>query len=686
MASPPARDPRTLASRVALLGVLVLSGLLEFVRLSQNGYANIYYSAAVKSMLRSWHNFFFVASGPQGLVTVDKPPLGLWLQALSAKVFGFGPLSLMIPEGICAVAAVALMYRIIAPRFGSVAGLASAFTLAVFPSFVAVSRDNALDPLLILLALAAVAAALAAIDSGRFAPLALSAAFVGLAFNTKALAAVLVVPGIALAYLYCAPSSVRARVGKLVLAGAVMVVVGGSWTAVVELTPASARPFIGSTSSNSELGLDFGYNGFGRVGGQQGGPSSTKIYPADKQPPLIRPGLTGNAPESAVEKQWFATHHGPQPGPPLPPRAPAATGRQRGAPVAFASDTLSPVRIFGVGLGDQAGWVVPLAVLAALGLLPLLRRPSDRRTAVVLALGGWFAIELAALDFSSGIVHPYYTSALAPGLAAVLGAGAVQIGSMLRSERVRTAIVGYALAVVAIVCTVGIQLFLIHRYGDPLWWRIPLVVICVGALIAIPLARARSSVALAVAVAAVLVAPMVYSFSVWLAPVAGTFPTAGPYNYAGHGGVGVSAYTVLSDRALIRFVRTHDPSSPYPLLTESSDQASPLILMGLDANTIGGYNATDPVMSRARLADLVAAGKIRYLLIDGPYDDRGGNPATTAARLVCPEIPAVVWSVHALNPETSYLVDCRGRAAALRRPYRSAAAFLRAHPTVKYNL
>ena len=683
MATPAVRDPRTLASRVALLGVLVLSGLLEFVRLSQNGYANIYYSAAVKSMLRSWQNFFFVASGPQGLVTVDKPPLGLWLQALSAKVFGFGPLSLMIPEGLCAVAAVALMYRIIAPRFGTLAGLASALSLAVFPSFVAVSRDNALDPLLILLMLAATAAVLAAIDSGRFAPLALSAAFVGLAFNTKALAAVLVVPGIALAYLYCAPSTVRARLGKLVLAGAVMVLVGGSWTAVVELTPASARPFIGSTSSNSELGLDFGYNGFGRVGGQQGGPGSTKIYPAGEQPPLVRPGVTGNAPESAVEKQYFTSAH---PAPPLPPRAPAATGRQRGAPVAFASDTLSPVRIFGVGLGDQAGWVVPLAVLAALTLLPLLRRREDRRTGVLLALGGWFAIELAALDFSSGIVHPYYTSALGPGLAAMIGAGAAGLASTMRSERVRTAVVGYGLTVAAIASTVGIQLFLIHRYGDPLWWRIPLVLICVGALAAIPLARARSSVALGVAVAAVLVAPMVYSFSVWLAPVAGTFPTAGPYNYAGHGGFGVSPLTVLSDRALIRFVRTHDPSAPYPLLTASSDQASPLILMGLDANTIGGYNATDPVLSRARLARLVAAGKVRYLLIDGPYDDRGGNPATTAARLVCPEIPAVVWSVHALNPETSYLVDCRGRAGALTHPYRSAVAFLRAHPTVKYTL
>ena len=127
---------------VALCAVLLLSGLLEFVRLSQNGFANSYYSAAVKSMLLSWHNFFFVSADPNGLITVDKPPLGLWLQAISAKLVGFSPLGLLIPEGVCALLSVALLYFIVAPRFGKPAALISAFALAVFPSFVAVSRDN----------------------------------------------------------------------------------------------------------------------------------------------------------------------------------------------------------------------------------------------------------------------------------------------------------------------------------------------------------------------------------------------------------------------------------------------------------------------------------------------------------------------------------------------------------------
>jgi 4-amino-4-deoxy-L-arabinose transferase-like glycosyltransferase len=237
-------------AHLGLAAILLLSGSLEFVRLGQNGFANSYYAAAVKSMLHSWHNFFFVAADPNGLITVDKPPLGLWLQALSAKLFGFAPLSLLVPEGICAVLAVGLIYRIVAPRFGKIAGLASALALAVFPSFVAVSRDNGIDPLLILLMLAACAAGLAAIDSGRLRTLLWCGVLAGLAFNTKSLAALLCIPGIGVGYLVCAPGSLRRRVTQLAAAGAVFVLVALSWITVVQLTPASRRPFIGRSAGS----------------------------------------------------------------------------------------------------------------------------------------------------------------------------------------------------------------------------------------------------------------------------------------------------------------------------------------------------------------------------------------------------------------------------------------------------
>ncbi len=660
----------------------MLSGLLEFVKLSQNGYANVYYAAAVKSMLRSWHNFFFVAADPNGLITVDKPPLALWLQAVSAKLFGFAPLSLIVPEGICAVLAVFLLYRIVAPRFGVWAGLAGALALAVFPSFVAVSRENGVDSLLILLMLAAAGLGLAAIDSGRLRTLVWCGVAVGLAFNTKSLAAALVVPGIVAGYLVCAPSSWRRRLAHLTVAGAASLAVALSWSLAVDLTPASQRPFIGSTSGNSELQLEFGYNGFGRVGGQQGGPGTTKkhLTPAETRP-LIRPGV--NVSLTAADRRYLATH---RPAVVHRARTPRTKGRRRAVGPTPFGGARSPLRIFGTGLGGQGGWLVPLALIGMLGLGLLVRgHRGDRRLAGLLVLGGWFLVELVTLDFSAGIVHPYYASALGPGAAAMSGAGAAALGSLLLRPQARQALRGYVLAVLAIACTLVVQLVLIHREGDPLWWRVPLVVLCLGAVVAMAAVRRRAGWALGVAVGALLVAPTVYSFSVWLAPVSGTFPAAGPYSYAGHGGYGLTPTGRAAFGHLLRFLHSEGETSPYAILTESDDQASPLILMGVSASSEGGYNTTDPALSGDQLATLVARHEARYLLVSGIYSNRGGNGASTAARLVCPEVPTSVWA-GGITSTGNYVVDCRGRATELRHPIATAREFLRAHPKVHYAL
>ena len=225
----------------------------------------------------------------------------------------------------------------------------------------------------------------------------------------------------------------------------------------------------------------------------------------------------------------------------------------------------------------------------------------------------------------------------------------------------------------------------INHEGDPLWWRIPLVVISLGALIAIALVRRRAGWAVAVAVGALLVAPMVFSFSVWQAQVQGTFPAAGPYSYPGQGVYGINRAGLRTDRSLIHYLRTHGATQPYTLLTQSSDQATPLILLGLPTTAVGGYNTTDPAMSGAQLAALVSAHKARYILIAGPYAARGGNGASTAARLVCPEIPGLIWSGGASYGGGSFLLDCAGKARQLREPYRSARAFIRAHH-VRYTL
>jgi hypothetical protein len=232
---------------------------------------------------------------------------------------------------------------------------------------------------------------------------------------------------------------------------------------------------------------------------------------------------------------------------------------------------------------------------------------------------------------------------------------------------------------------VAAQLFLIGRYGDPSWWRIPLVFVTLVAVVMIPALRARAGPAVAIAVAAVLIAPTVYSFSVWQAPVDGTFPTAGPANHAGLGAYGRSAIAMRATRGLIHFLHTHGATKPYVLLTESSDQAASYILLGLNADAEGGYNTTDPALSQDRLASLVAHHEARYFLIGGPYDVRGGNDASNAARLVCPEVPQLVWA-RGGSSGGSWLVDCRGKAARLRHPYRFARDFLLRHLLLPYSL
>jgi 4-amino-4-deoxy-L-arabinose transferase-like glycosyltransferase len=678
------RNPGRVGPRqLALAAILALSAALEFVRLGQNGYANTYYSAAVKSMLLSLHNFFFIAADPNGLITVDKPPLALWLQALSAKIFGFAPLSLLLPQGVCAVLAVALLYRIVSTRFGAVAGLVAALSLAVFPSFVAVGRDNGVDPLLILLMVAACGAGIAATESGRPHTLLWSAVLAGLAFETKSLASLLCVPGIAVAFLACAPGSLRRRICSLAAAALVLLVVAGCWSLAVDLTPASQRPFVGgSTASNSELQLEFGYNGIGRVVGQAGGPGTPHTLTPSDLFPLIRPGVTVAA--TPGEKRYWAEHSRSQPAPASPPKATTGSGRHRNAqPVPFAG-ARSPLRIFGLALGGQAGWLVPLALVGMLAIALATRGRRDRRTAMLVIFGGWMALELLTLDFSSGIVHPYYASALGPGVAVMVGGGVAAITSLLARRPTRRRALGMALAAVGVAGTVAVELLLIARASDPTWWRIPLVALCVPAVAVMPFLRERAPWALAAAVAALLVAPLAYSMNVWLAPVNGTFPAAGPYSNAGYGGIGVAPAVARVDRELVGYLAAHGATKPYALLTESSEPAAPLILLGLDASSEGGYGASDQALSASGLATLVATRKARYLLLEGPFALRAGNSAIVAARLVCTEIPQIIWGGGAASG--SLLVDCAGRAAALHHPYQFARRFLRAHPEVHYPL
>ncbi len=713
---------RALLRHAGLPVVLAVSVVLNTHRLYQNGYANIFYSAGVQSMLRSLHNFLFGSFDPGGLISVDKPPLALWLQVSSAKLFGFSPLSLLLPEALAGVLAVGLLYVILARRLGAAAAFAGALARAVFPSFVAVSRDNGVDPLLLLLLLAACGAALRACETGRWRTLMWSGVLVGLAFNTKTLAAYLVVPGIALGFLVCAPGSLARRLAQLAAAGAVMLAVSFAWIALVELTPATKRPYVGSSTNNTELGLAFEYNGVGRVEGQQGGPNSVVVRPG-AYVPFVR--------QHAVDARARALAQRPGARAPTAASPPApgvlGTAAPVGAPVTVKGREKNPIpfgeapgvlRLFGKGLGDQAGWLLPFALFGLLGLAllailqrtpratperlqaaqerpmaeramaerPMAERPMaeapmaeraptpeqsreparrDPRLAVALVLGGWFVVEAAVLSLSKGIVHPYYVSALAPGTAAIAGAGAAALVTLVGARRAGWRIAGVALLACALASTVLVQVVLMHREHYMVWF-VPVLALGVAAAFLAALAlRGLAGPAVALAFLLLLITPTAYATTTWLAPVEGTFAAAGPKAFPGPGGYGVNARDEAIDRALAVYVSAHGATPRWALLSVASDTVAPMMLMGLSAGALGGYSGTDQAVSGAELARFVAKGEARYVLLGGSYSLRGGNGATKAVLRACKELTPSEWKSPVSYPYGLVLFDCAGDERAL---------------------
>ncbi len=463
--------------RPELLGLLVLAGVLYFWSLSRNGWANDYYSAAVRSMSTSWHNFLFASLDPSGVMTVDKPPLALWVEALSVRVFGYHPLSMLVPQALMGIAAVGLTYDLVRRRFGRLGGTVAGLALALTPITVAIFRYNQPDALLVLCSVAALWFTVRGLEDGRTRWLVLAGVCVGLGFETKMLVALVVVPGIAAAWLWCVPGA-RSRLrtaGQLLAGGAAMTVVGGAWPLLVELTPTTSRPWVSGTSDNRVLSLIFEYNGVGRVDGQSGGPG----------------GLGGNQ---------------------------------------FGGST-GPLRLLNSALGGQGGWLLGFAAVSALALLAASRlRRADARTGWLLAVGGAFGTTALLFSFASGIFHPYYVSLLAPFAAALVGAGIAHFVSGREGGRV--------FAPLAIAAGVASELAVLGDYPGQLRWLVP-VLIALAGLAAVVLAVSDTRTwrlgAALLAAGVLLIGPSVWAVDTLGRSLNGTFPEGGPGAVAGGG-------------------------------------------------------------------------------------------------------------------------------------------------------
>ncbi|MFF5534387.1 ArnT family glycosyltransferase [Streptomyces cinerochromogenes] len=478
-------DPRW--ARPALLGLLAVTLLLYLYDLGASGYANSFYSAAVQAGSTSWKAFFFGSLDAGNAITVDKPPASLWPMELSVRIFGLRSWAILAPEVLMGVVSVAVVYAAVRRRFSPVAGLIAGAVLALTPVAALMFRFNNPDAMLALLMSVACYLVVRAVEDGRTKWLVWAGVAIGFAFLAKTLQAFLILPPLAVVYAVCAPVPLRKRFGQLAAATLALVVSGGWWVAVVELWPASSRPYIGGSQNNSFLELTFGYNGLGRLNGEETG--------------SVGGGGGGGGTGMWGETGWD--------------------------------------RMFNSEVGGQISWLLPAAlILLAAGLVATrgLRRTSVTR-ASFLVWGGSLLTTMVVFSYMAGIFHQYYTVALAPYLAAVVGMGA---GLLWERRRELWASITLAASVVAAAAWGYV---LLNRTPDYLPWLKWLVLVggltaALGLVFVGRLTRQLALGAAAAGLVAALAGPTSYTLSTLQEGHTGSIVTAGPAGASVMGGRG----------------------------------------------------------------------------------------------------------------------------------------------------
>ncbi len=634
----PGADPGWV--RPSFIGLLAATALLYVWGLGASGWANSFYSAAVQAGAHSWKAFFFGSFDSSSFITVDKPPASLWVMELSARVFGVNSWSILVPQALEGVATVALLYATVRRRFSPAAALLAGAVMAVTPVAVLMFRFDNPDALLVLLLVGAAYATTRAIERAGTWWLLLAAALVGTGFLTKMLQAFIVVPVFAVVYLLAAPTSVRRRIGQLLAAGVALVVASGWWVAVVSLVPASARPYIGGSQTNSVLELVLGYNGFGRLTGNENG--------------SVGGGAAGTA------GRW------------------GSTGWDR---------------LFGSDMGTQVSWLMPAALVLMVAMLWSLRRAprTDGQRAAVLLWGGWLLLTGVVFSYAQGIIHAYYTVALAPAIGALVGIGAVELW--------RQREIGWARAALALAlgATAVWAFVLLGRTPD--WYPALRTFVLAGGLAAailiavLPRVAGRAAAVVAAAVAVLglvagLAAPTAYALDTAATPHTGAIPSAGPTGASSggfgggpraggaqgtpggfpqgrpggfpqggfpggqqgapqggqpgavggrggsQGGLGGLLDAGTPSSQLVELLRADASSYTWVAAVVGANSAAG-VQLGADepVMAIGGFNGTDPSPTLAEFQQLVAEGRIHYFVasggggLGGPGGGSSGNSA-----------------------------------------------------------
>jgi 4-amino-4-deoxy-L-arabinose transferase-like glycosyltransferase len=630
--------------------VALLAGTLTFWGLTRSGYANTYYAEAAQAASHSWRAWLTNAIDTSGSDSLDKGPLSNMVMGLSGRLLGFSSFSMLLPEALCGVGSVLLLHNTVKRTLGHRTAVLAALILALTPIFVAMSRFNNPDALLVLLEVAAAWALVRALQSGRTVHVLLCGVFVGLAFNVKMLQAYLIVPGLAMTFVMAGRRSPRRRVIQLLGGGVSMFAVSFAWYGAMMLLPAADRPWVGDTTDNSWFSLIFGANGLSRVSGE-------------------------------------------------------GTGAGPGAGGGFGG-AAGPLRLFNSVVGGQIAWMLPLALLGlALGLWTRRRSArSDLARSAYLLWGGWAAVSWAVFSFSKGIFHPYYTTALAPAVAALAASGLV-----IMWERSRASTAWSVLLAASFIAGVALALALLDRVSGFVPFLAPILIVLVvlssaalllGRLRAVGSISTRGRIAVGGAtagLAALLAGPAAYSIATVGKGLDGGNPLAGPASAdissgggpgggaragafprprgpapgalpgapaagarvegllgagspaeagvgvgrppafpRGPGGNGRAGFAPAGrgsvSKTLVRYLEAHQRGATYLVAAVGSSTAASISLQS-NRNVIdmGGFMGSDPAPSLARLKRFIASGQLRYVLLSNDPQGRAPGGAQQAA-------------------------------------------------------
>ena len=569
--------PNLTVARLLVALLMLLSLGLSLYNLHSVGDANAYYTAAIKAMLVSWHNFFFVAAEPGGAVSVDKPPLGLWIEALFGYLFGVSGIVLSIPNILVGVLDVPLLYITVKRYMGELAGVVAAVVFVLTPIAVATHRHNTFDGMLVFVLLLGTWAFVNATETQELRWLLLGGFFIGLGFNIKMLQALLPIPALYAFYFLASKEGWSRKVFRLILTTLLIAIISLAWPIAVDQTPSSQRPYVGSTVSNSMIELIFAYNGANRIFSyttEQTISKDATQKPVKSLRPL--PNFTGL--NTSYEQQT-------------------------GNPDIF--------RFFKPPLSRQMSWLLPFALISLVLVFSGNRLQIPVESPIhksSILWGTWMFTNIVFFSAISGIFHPYYLLITLPGFCGVIASGY----TYLWKKGSESKWIDWIMILSAVV-TVSFQWITLEQFHD----RTILVLLAgLWLVISILLMLEHRRFAYTWALLAIMLIPSYWTLMTAFTNADQTFPTV----YQG-GDQKIEPAFVANDpnlsanQRILSYLQLNTKDVKYLVAVPSALQGMPLILTSnRPVLYIGGFSGLDPIIQVDGLKSLVANGNLRYIL------------------------------------------------------------------------